>query len=171
MSFFSKLFKKCKKAKNGPQIISQEKISSVESNSYNEDNDCTDNVTNETSLQGEKSSSFANNFNRDNDYFAGIINKDSFPEYSIEQNVHPSVFDKNAHPKCFTITFLIKQDDRPVLAILIMQCNQMKAMIARGTYSILDNKGIPYIRFYREMLNERNYVFNRVKEHLNLLTK
>lgn len=102
----------------------------------------------------------------DDDYFARIINKQSFPDYSIERNVHPSVYDASAHPSCFPVTFMMKKDEIPVLAVMIMKDNQRNAMISRGTYAILENKGIKYIRFYREMANEREYVINRVRENL-----
>lgn len=99
-------------------------------------------------------------------YFASLLNEDNFPGYSIEQNVMLSRFDSNAHPKCFPITFLFKKDGMPVLAVIIMRANQRTTMPAVGTYTILDEQNIPYLRFYLGWENEKNYVLNRIKENL-----
>ena len=109
---------------------------------------------------------YENDCNWGDEYFAGIINEANFPGYTIERDVHPAIFDASAHPKCYPVTFLIKKDGGPVLAVMIMKMNQMNAMIARGTYSILEEQGIKYVRFFREMKNERFYVMNRVQQNL-----
>ena len=111
-------------------------------------------------------SDYQNNFNFDDEYFARIINVVNFPECTFERDVHPSVYDFNAHPSCLPVTIMIKKGGTPVLAVMIMKENQRNAMIARGTYSILEDNGIKYIRFYREMPNEKYYVINRVRENL-----
>lgn len=109
---------------------------------------------------------YSNDYNWDDEYFAGIINSMNLPGYTVERNVHPSVFDINAHPKCYPVTFMIKQSGQPILAVMIMKINQANAMISRGTYSILEDQGIRYIRFFREMLNDSTYVIERVKQNL-----
>lgn len=108
-----------------------------------------------------------NQHNTGEDYFASLITKENFPEYEIERNLHPNVFDESAHPSCLPISFLFKKDDEPVLAVLVMKTNQYRAMIALGTYEILDENSIPYIRFFKGMLNQKDYVINRIKEELS----
>ena len=150
MSFFSNLSKKIKSLMGSDEP----QTNTVDTNqSY-------------VTPQNNVDTMYANDHDWDDDYFAGIINEDTLPGYTVERNVHPRVFDFQAHPKCYPITFLIKKDGRPVLAVMVMRMDQMKAMISRGTYSILEDNGITYIRFFREMLNEESYVLNRVKEYL-----
>ena len=105
-------------------------------------------------------------YNTGDEYFAALITEDKFPGYTIEKNVHPNVFDGNAHPKCYPISYLFKNDGKPTLAVLVMNRNQYRAMIAVGTYQILDNEGINYIRFYKGMENAEAYVIGRIKENL-----
>lgn len=105
-------------------------------------------------------------FPTDESYFAALINAASFPGYTIERNVHPSVFDVTAHPKCYPISYLFKKDGYPVLAVLVMNQNQYRAMITKGTYDILDRQGIKYIRFYKGMENKESYVISRINENL-----
>ncbi len=102
----------------------------------------------------------------DENYFAQLITEENFPGYTIERSVSPSVFDSSAHPSCFPISYLFKKDGRNVLAVLIIKDNQYRAMIAVGTYQILDDNNIPYIRFFKGWQNEKNYVLNRIKENL-----
>ncbi len=109
---------------------------------------------------------YENNYNTDEAYFSNVITQDKFPEYTIEKSVHPKVFDSTAHPKCYPISYLFKKDAEPVLAVLIMNTNQYRAMIAVGTYEILENNNIKYIRFFKGMKNEESYVINRIKENL-----
>ena len=150
MSFFSNLSKKFKSlmGSDEPQTITE---------NTNESFAAPANDTNQM---------YANDNCWPDDYFASIINENNLPGYTVERNVHPRVFDFQAHPKCYPITLLIRKDGRPVLAVMVMRMDQMKAMISRGTYSILEDNGITYIRFFREMLNEESYVLNRVKEYL-----
>lgn len=98
--------------------------------------------------------------------FDQLISNNNFPEYSIETNLHPQIFDSLAHPSCLPISYLLRKDGVPALAVLVMKKNQYRAMIARGTYQVLDAQRIPYIRFYTDMENEASYVINRVKENL-----
>lgn len=109
---------------------------------------------------------YANDCNWDNEYFAEIINESNLPGYTVERDVHPAIFDASAHPKCYPVTFLIKKDGNPILAVMIMNMNQTNAMISRGAYSVLEAQGIKYIRFFREMKNEKYYVTNRVQQNL-----
>ncbi|MBQ4562094.1 MAG: hypothetical protein IJA55_07220 [Clostridia bacterium] len=102
----------------------------------------------------------------DDAYFAALIKESNFPDYTIERNVHPSVFDSSAHPKCYPISYLFKKGGVPILAVLVMNQNQSRAMIAKGTYDILDNEVIPYIRFYKGMENKEYYVISRINENL-----
>ena len=105
-------------------------------------------------------------YDTDTDYFDKIITEDAFPGYTIERNVRPSRYDSSAHPSCFPVTYLFSRGGVPVLAVFIMQTNQYRSMIARGTYKILDDNAIPYIRFFKGYRNEANYVINRIKENL-----
>lgn len=158
MSFFNKLFKLFKKSEDDKRNETKENIIESKDETNENDRGCTE-ISQESKL--------IRDHNRDEEYFANIINETALPGYIIERNVHPVVFDEAAHPKCKPITFLIKKDDKPVLAVMIMKSNQMTAMISRGTYWILEDKGIKYIRFFKEMLNEETYVLDRVKKHLD----
>lgn len=109
---------------------------------------------------------YENNCNRSEEYFAAFVTAEKFPGYTIERTVHPNVFDASAHPKCYPITFLFRKDGAPVLAVMVMNSNQSRAMISVGTYRVLDAQKIPYIRFYREMENREDYVINRIRDNL-----
>ena len=98
--------------------------------------------------------------------FEKLITEDNLPGYTVEKNVHVSVFDKAAHPCCYPISYLIKKDGAPVLAILLMNRNQYRSMIARGSYAVLEAAGIPRVNFYRDFENEESYVLNRIRENL-----
>ena len=109
---------------------------------------------------------YSYNYNTDDNYFASIINEADYPGYTISRNVSASVFDSTAHPKCYPVSYLLSNGTQPALAVFIMNTNQYRSMIAKGTYEILDNNGIRYIRFFKGMKNDRNYVVNRIKENL-----
>ena len=100
-------------------------------------------------------------------HFEAIVTEDKFPGYTIDRAVHANVFDPSAHPKCYPITYLFRKDGAPVLAVLVMNRNQYRAMIAVGTYRVLDARNIPYIRFFKGMENREDYIINRISENLN----
>ncbi len=100
------------------------------------------------------------------EYFDTIVLDEKFPGYTIERGVHPRVMDSGAHPSCIPIAYLFSRGGRPVLAVLLMKPNQTRAMIARGTYGILDANRIPYIRFLKGYPNEEAYVIDRIKKNL-----
>lgn len=134
------------------------------------DNTSVNNTTaNYTTTQAPVDDSpYANNHNTGDEYFAQLITESEFPGYTIEKNVHPSVFDSSAHPKCFPISYLFRLNGEPMLAVFVMQTNQYKAMIAQGSYDILCDNNIHYIRFFKGMKNEKSYVLNRIRENLNV---
>ena len=105
-------------------------------------------------------------YNTDDSYFASLLTEEKFPGYSISTNVHAQNFDASAHPSCYPISYLFSNGSQPVLAVLVMNTNQYRSMIARGTYKVLDDNGIPYIRFFKGMENESGYVINRIRENL-----
>ena len=158
MGFFDKLM-------NGLKSEIQSEIKKQIDSAFNNSND--DPVINTTqSTVMSVENIYANEYNTDEVYFSNIITQDKFPDYTIEKSVHPEVFDSTAHPKCYPISYLFKKDGEPVLAVLIMKTNQYRAMITVGTYEILDNNNIKYIRFFKGMKNEESYVINRIKENL-----
>ena len=112
------------------------------------------------------SDQYSLDYNTDDSYFASMLTDDKFPGYTIEKAVHPKVFDSNAHEKCFPISYLFKNNGTPVLAVFVMNLNQRRAMISVGSYDVLDNNNIKYIRFYKGMKNEESYVLNRIRENL-----
>ena len=105
-------------------------------------------------------------YNTGDDYFASLVTEANFPGYSISANVHAKSFDVTAHPSCYPISYLFSNGSQPVLAVLVMNKNQYRSMIAKGTYKVLDDNCIPYIRFFKGMENESGYVINRIKENL-----
>ena len=105
-------------------------------------------------------------YNTDDNYFESIITEVNFPGYSISRNFHVRSLDVNAHPSCYPVSYLFSKGAGPVLAVLIMNKNQYRSMIAKGTYKVLDDYSIPYIRFFKGMENERGYVINRIRENL-----
>ncbi len=119
-----------------------------------------------TAASAANKNNYEKNPATDENYFTQLITEANFPEYTIERSVSPSVFDSSAHPSCFPISYLFKKDGRNVLAVLIMKDNQYRAMIAVGTYQILDEQNIPYIRFFKGWQNEKDYVLNRIRENL-----
>ena len=64
------------------------------------------------------------------------------------------------------VTYLFSRGGAPVLAVMVLKRNQTRAMIARGTYQILEACGIRYIRFFKEMKNDSDYVSSRIRENL-----
>jgi|GEM_PF-1702164 len=109
---------------------------------------------------------YAKVYDTDESYFAEIITDEEFEDYTIERSVHPGELDGSAHPSCLPISYLFSRDGEAELAVLIMNSNQRRAMIANGTYRVLDEKRIPYIRFYKGMKNERTYVLDRIRDNL-----
>ena len=105
-------------------------------------------------------------FNNVDAYFDSLITEENFPGYEIERNVHAKVFDQSAHKCCLPITYLFSRNGKPVLAILLMNTNQYRSMIARGTYKVLNDGNIKFLRFFRGYDNDRAYVINRIKENL-----
>ena len=96
----------------------------------------------------------------------GFINEEAFPGYTIERNVHPQRFDSDAHPSCMPISYLFSRDGEPKLAVLFLGTNQYRSMIARGTYEVLENNKIYYIRFFKEYKNDKEYVTERISSYL-----
>ncbi|MBE6764154.1 MAG: hypothetical protein E7553_07410 [Ruminococcaceae bacterium] len=109
---------------------------------------------------------FPSSYPTDDAYFASVITAEALAPYTLETDVHVSRFDANAHPKCYPVSFLISDASGPVLAVFVMNRNQYRAMIALGAYEVLDQQGIEYIRFFKGMKNDREYVLNRIREHL-----
>ena len=109
---------------------------------------------------------YSNCYDTGEDYFDNIVNKMNFPECEIVKNVHPTMLDATAHPSCYNVTYMMYKNGTPVLAVLLMNTNQYRSMCANGTYEVLDNHGIKYIRFFKGMKNEHSYVVNRIKENL-----
>ncbi len=99
-------------------------------------------------------------------YFEQLLSEENFVGFTVERNVHVSRYDKNAHPACFPVSFLFSKASKPVLAVYLMKPNQYRAMIARGSYKVLEDNNIPYIRFFRGFDNEKDYVIGRVKSNL-----
>ncbi len=108
----------------------------------------------------------AKTYNTDDSYFASLITEANFPGYTITSRVHAKSFDASAHPSCYPISYLFSNGSQPVLAVLVMNKNQYRSMIARGTYKVLEDNGIPYIRFFKGMENESGYVINRIRNNL-----
>ncbi len=105
-------------------------------------------------------------YNTDDSYFDSLITEASFPGYAVTKNVSAKTFDAAAHPSCYPISYLFSKNSKPVLAVFVMNKNQYRSMIARGTYKVLDDCGVTYIRFFKGMENERGYVLNRIRENL-----
>ncbi len=99
-------------------------------------------------------------------YFEQLLSEENFEGFTIERDVHVSRFDEGAHPACFPVSFLFSKDSKPVLAVFLMKQNQYRAMIARGSYKVLEENNIPYIRFFRGFDNKKDYVIDRVKSNL-----
>lgn len=100
-------------------------------------------------------------------YFASLITAFNFPGYTISTDVHANTLDSGAHPSCYPISYLFSKESQPVLAVFVMNTNQYRSMTAKGAYQVLEDRGISYIRFFKGMENNREYVLNRIRENLN----
>ena len=100
-------------------------------------------------------------------YFASLITALNFPGYTISTDVHANTLDSGAHPSCYPISYLFSKGSQPALAVFVMNTNQYRSMTARGAYQVLEDRGISYIRFFKGMENNREYVLNRIRENLN----
>ena len=100
-------------------------------------------------------------------YFASLITGLNFPGYMISTDVHANTLDSGAHPSCYPISYLFSKGSQPVLAVFVMNTNQYRSMTAKGAYQVLEDRGISYIRFFKGMENNREYVLNRIRENLN----
>lgn len=109
---------------------------------------------------------YSNSYDTGESYFDTIVNVANFPEYEIVKNIHPTMLDGNAHPSCYNISYMFYKNGTPVLAVLLMNTNQYRSMCANGTYEVLDNHKIKYIRFFKGMKNEPSYVINRIKNNI-----
>lgn len=147
MSFLSRLFGKTnkKETEQPAEIVKQEFVEEV--TNFVEDTSCSSDLGQVNEIDS-------------------FITEDNFEGYTIERNVHPSRFDPDAHPSCFPISYLFKKEGQPVLAVLFMGTNQYRSMIARGTYKILKDKGIFFIRFFKSYENNKDYVIDRIKSYL-----
>ena len=106
-------------------------------------------------------------YNTDDRYFASLITALNFPGYTISTDVHANTLDSGAHPSCYPISYLFSKGSQPVLAVFVMNTNQYRSMTAKGAYQVLEDRGISYIRFFKGMENNREYVLNRIRENLN----
>ena len=98
--------------------------------------------------------------------FECLLTEENFQGYTIERNVHVNRFDPSAHPACLPVSYLFVKDNTPVLAVFVMQTNHYRAMIARGAYMVLEEQGIPFVRFFKGFANEKTYVLDRVRAAL-----
>lgn len=171
MGFFNKLFDTINENKDKIESVVKAVESVLESNASPAEHERMNNAPydsgkEQTGSTTSDSNPYAFTYNTDDRYFASIITPGSFPGYSMDSNVHARTLDASAHPRCYPISYMFSKNGQPVLAVLIMNKNQYRSMIARGTYKVLDNKGIKYIRFYKGMENKQNYVLNRIRENL-----
>ncbi|MBR5272716.1 MAG: hypothetical protein IKU25_04900 [Clostridia bacterium] len=69
----------------------------------------------------------------------------------------------NIHPACASVDFIVKQDGKLCLAIVVVRPNTYRGMNVIGTKEICDKAGIPYMRFFTSMPNEEQYIEERIK--------
>lgn len=120
-----------------------------------------------TSVDPEPTPAPAKTYDTGDSYFAALITGLNFPGCTIAKGVHAKTLDSGAHPSCYPISYLFSKGGCPVLAVFVMNTNQYRSMVAKGTYQVLEAKGIKYIRFFKGMENKREYVLDRIRENLN----
>lgn len=124
------------------------------------------NTSNKTSTVKNTERDYCDNPATDKTYFAGLLTEENFPGYTIDRDVSAQVYDPSAHCACYPISYIFKKDGVPVLAVFIIKDSQYTTMPAVGSYNVLDDNNIKYIRFFIGWQNEKSYVLNRVRENL-----
>lgn len=155
------IFSKLKSVFGSSDAVKEETIEEIAEEAVEE---VAGEVIEETVIEEYKT--YTNDYPTDENYFAEFLTEENFPGYTITANVHPQTMDPSAHSACYPVSFMFSKDSKPVLAVIVMRLNQRRAMIANGTYKVLDDNGIPYVRFYKGMKNERDYAIGRIRENL-----
>ncbi|MCQ2427693.1 MAG: hypothetical protein MJ137_04745 [Clostridia bacterium] len=99
------------------------------------------------------------------DYFGSVL-ADDFSDYSVEREVPASALDAGAHPKCKPVSFLMKKNGSPVLAIMLVTTKSYRWFSTQQTESVCRELGIPTLRFYEQCENNRDYVADRIRKAL-----
>ena len=95
-----------------------------------------------------------------------LMTPSNFPGYTLYQDVHPGVIDATAHPKSRHITYLLRLNGVPKMAIFLLDKSQERAMPTVGTCRILDSRRIPYRMFFRREAYDFETVLNSLRRDL-----
>ena len=87
---------------------------------------------------------------------------DSISGISYQADVPASAIDSSAHPAAKPIAFMVYKNEHPVLAIAIVKNNTYRSMPVKGTQMLVENRGMDYIRFFRELENRPDYIRSRI---------
>ena len=87
---------------------------------------------------------------------------DSISGISYQADVPASTIDSSAHPAAKPIAFMVYKNEHPVLAIAIVKNNTYRSMPVKGTQMLVENRGMDYIRFFRELENRPDYIRSRI---------
>lgn len=98
-------------------------------------------------------------------HFSDIL-KRRFKDFEIDEDVPARAFDKSCHPACTPVQFVLLKAGRPVLCVVLVRVNTYRGMNVKGTKSIIERRGLPYVRFFEEMENKEEYVVERINKFL-----
>lgn len=96
------------------------------------------------------------------EYFADVIEK-NVPGARVETNVPLSMFTSENPAKQVNIDVLVRINNIPKLAIILVRKNSYRTTAVVNTMNACEKVSLPAIRFMKEFSNEPGYVSARVK--------
>ncbi|MCD8115598.1 MAG: hypothetical protein LUE21_00500 [Oscillospiraceae bacterium] len=102
---------------------------------------------------------------RDAAYFSGLFAQ-AAPDCQIASRVPAEALNPAAEPGCVPVDFLFVRQERPVLAVLLVEQNTYRRRAIRDAERAVEQAGVPCLRFFADMANKPEYVVPRIREAL-----
>ena len=99
------------------------------------------------------------------EYFDMLLEK-HFPELQAEMMVYPRDLDIRASFESYPITFLLRRERKPVLALLLLDRDRSDTPAIRNTLQTCEDNGIPCLRFFNQDRSEASEVIQAIREKL-----
>ncbi|MCD7770053.1 MAG: hypothetical protein LUH36_08085 [Oscillospiraceae bacterium] len=102
---------------------------------------------------------------RDAAYFSDLFAQ-AAPDCQIASRVPAEALNPAADPDCVPVDFLFVRQERPVLAVLLVEQNTYRRRAIRAAERAVEQAGVPCLRFFADMANKPEYVVSRIQEAL-----
>lgn len=112
--------------------------------------------------------------NIDKEYFESIL-AEEFGEYEIAKDVNPmelgwtsaqEYVDVYGQYPCRNFDFVLKRDDKIAGVIMVTEHNGDNRAIHKNAAVTAENHHVPFINFFTQFPNERDYVVTRIKKNI-----